>query len=235
MNTETQTENHLPVIAIIGRPNVGKSTLFNYLTNTRHALVADYPGVTRDRQYGRGVVGGRPYWVIDTGGLMEGLDQPVETMVEKQVWQAINESDQVLFVVDAETGLTASDKAISEKLRAFQKKVIVLVNKIDRGNADIAISDFYSLGLGDPQGISAKIGRGVERFISSILSRFPVVEGLSEQITGTSIAVIGRPNVGKSTLINRLLGEERVIVFDAPVQLATVFLYPTNGMAKDIL
>ncbi len=114
--------NELPIFAIIGRPNVGKSTLFNFLTKSRQALVADYPGVTRDRQYGRGVVGGRPYWVIDTGGLMEGLDQPVETMVEKQAWQAIAEADQVFFVVDAETGLTAGDTIIAESLGLFKKR-----------------------------------------------------------------------------------------------------------------
>lgn len=206
----------LPVITIIGRPNVGKSTLFNCLTQTRDALVADFPGVTRDRQYGRGVLGGRPYLVVDTGGIVEAADPAMAKQVEKQVQQAIDEADKILFLVDAHTGLTAADSMIAEQLRALAHKVILVVNKIDRTDAAVAVSDFYQLGFGEPQGIAAKNGRNVETFIRELLASFPVFAETPVTETGICIAVMGRPNVGKSTLINRLLGEERVIVFDEP-------------------
>lgn len=206
----------LPVLTIIGRPNVGKSTLFNYLTRTRDALVADFPGVTRDRQYGRGVVGGRPYLVVDTGGMVEGDDPVIIEQVRKQVQQAVEEADRILFLVDAHAGLCAADAMIAEQLRAYQDKIVLVVNKVDRLDAAIAISDFYRLGFGEPAAIAAVGGRGVESFIRKLLTAFPLDQETSEQDTGICIAVMGRPNVGKSTLINRLLGEERVIVLDQP-------------------
>lgn len=206
----------LPIITIIGRPNVGKSTLFNCLTRTRNALVADFPGVTRDRQYGRGVMGDRPYWVVDTGGIVEAADPQMAKLVEKQVQQAIEEADKILFLVDAHSGLTAADTMIAEQLRSHQKKTVLVVNKVDRLDADTATSEFYQLGFGVPHAIAAKNGRGVEEFIQELLAQFPMPEVIDEAQTGICIAVMGRPNVGKSTLINRILGEERVIVFDEP-------------------
>jgi GTP-binding protein len=206
----------LPVITIIGRPNVGKSTLFNCLTKTRDALVADFPGVTRDRQYGRGVLGGRSYLVVDTGGIVESADPQMAKQVEKQVHQAMEEADRILFLVDVKTGLTAADSMISEQLRTYQKKVILVVNKVDRLDPESVIGEFYRLGFGEPQAIAAKSGRNVEAFIQKSLEPFPIEAEIPPEESGICIAVMGRPNVGKSTLINRLLGEERVIVFDEP-------------------
>lgn len=206
----------LPVVTIIGRPNVGKSTLFNCLTQTRDALVADFPGVTRDRQYGRGVTGGRAYLVIDTGGIVEAADPDMAIQVAKQVQQAIDEADRIIFLVDAQTGLTAADRMIAEQLRPYQKKVVLAVNKIDRLDANLVTGEFYPLGFGQPHAIAAKNGRGVEPFIQELLREFPIPEQETPAEMGVCIAVMGRPNVGKSTLINRMLGEERVIVFDEP-------------------
>ncbi len=207
----------LPVIAVIGRPNVGKSTLFNYLTNTRDALVVDVPGVTRDRQYGEGVVGDRAYLVVDTGGIEEVDDPNMARLTDEQVSLAMEEADTIFFMVDAKAGLVLSDEIIAERLRRYQKKVVLLVNKADRDSAAMVCSDFHALGLGEPQAISAKKGRGVEALMSETLSHFPESEAQSAEIEDSiRIAVVGRPNVGKSTLINRMLGEERLVVFDQP-------------------
>ncbi len=206
----------LPVVTIIGRPNVGKSTLFNCLTQTRNALVADFPGVTRDRQYGRGVLGGRPYLVVDTGGIVAATNEDIAPQVEKQVQQAIDEADRILFLVDAQTSVTAADMMIAEQLRRYQEKVVLVVNKIDRLDADVVTGEFYRLGFGVPHAIAARNGRGVESFIQTLLQPFPIPETVPAEEAGICIAIMGRPNVGKSTLINRILGEERVIVCDEP-------------------
>lgn len=206
----------LPIITIVGRPNVGKSTLFNWLTRTRAALVADMPGVTRDRQYGRGVVGDRPYIIVDTGGIEEPDDTAMAEMTEQQVLQAIQESDIILFMVDGLAGRIAADEAIAKRLRPFAEKVVVLVNKADHHDPDVICSDFYSLGFGRAFAIAAKRGRGVKDAIAAILGRLPPGEPLAPEEAGIKIALVGRPNVGKSTLINRMLGEERVVVYDHP-------------------
>jgi GTP-binding protein len=208
----------LPVFAIIGRPNVGKSTLFNYLTKTRDALVMDMPGVTRDRQYGDGRVGDRAYIVVDTGGLAEPDDPTMAAMTDEQVSQAIEEADRLFFLVDANDGLTAADLSIATELRKKHAyKVTVLVNKVDRTDAAIACGDFYELGLGEPLPITATQGRGVETAVQNLLNDFPKESAFTEdKDAGIKVAVVGRPNVGKSTLINRILGEERVVVFDRP-------------------
>ena len=208
----------LPVFAIIGRPNVGKSTLFNYLTKTRDALVLDIPGVTRDRQYGEGRVGDRRYIVVDTGGIAE-LDNPdMAAMTDEQVDQAMSEADRLLFIVDAKDGLMPIDQMIADKIRRqYRDKVIVLVNKTDRTDATVVCSEFFKLGLGEPLAISATQGRGIETMIQAQLNVFPKVddeEAAKEK--GIRVAIVGRPNVGKSTLVNRILGEERVIVCDHP-------------------
>ncbi len=208
----------LPVIAIIGRPNVGKSTLFNYLTQTRNALVADFPGVTRDRQYGRGVIGEHSYWIVDTGGIAEMDELAISKPIDKQVWQAIEEADYLLFLVDGKDGLMAADQIIAGQLRPYREKIFLVVNKVDRLDAAEITAEFYPIGMGTPYAIAAKNGRGVEELMEKILTSFPSEEAAEQELIGTSIHVIvmGRPNVGKSTLINRILGEERVVVFDQP-------------------
>lgn len=208
----------LPVIALVGRPNVGKSTLFNYLTRTRDALVADYPGLTRDRKYGRVKRGDTPYLLVDTGGITDSNDG-IESVAKRQVQLALEEADVVLFLVDAREGLNSADEAISEMLRKLDKPVILVTNKIDGINADIAASDFYRLGIGDPISIAATHGRGIRDLLVRVNELLPEEDFADEGQQaggGVAIAVVGRPNVGKSTLVNRLLGEERVVVFDEP-------------------
>ncbi len=204
----------LPVIALVGRPNVGKSTLFNYLTRSREALVADYPGLTRDRKYGRVKRGERDCLVVDTGGISD-QNEGIDGFAKQQIHIALAEADIVFFLVDAREGINSSDQAIADSLRKLNKPVVLVANKIDGLNADIAAVDFYSLALGQPVKIAATHGRGVGELLSQIDTLIPPVEEeIEPEDKGISIAVVGRPNVGKSTLVNRLLGEERVVVFD---------------------
>jgi GTP-binding protein len=206
----------LPVIALVGRPNVGKSTLFNFLTRSREALVADLPGLTRDRQYGRVKIGKVPYIIVDTGGIADDAEG-IEGMSKKQVEIALAEADVVCFLVDAREGLSASDKAIADNLRKLAKPIILVTNKVDGLDANIATHDFYSLALGEPIAVAASHGRGVPELLERVAELLPPVKvPEADKSKGIAIAVVGRPNVGKSTLVNRLLGEERVIVFDAP-------------------
>jgi GTP-binding protein len=206
----------LPVIALVGRPNVGKSTLFNRLTRSRDALVADQPGLTRDRKYGTGKLGKHPYVVVDTGGI-SGDQVGIDMLMEQQVRQAIGEADHILFLLDAKEGCAGGDEIIAQELRRTGKPVTLTVNKSEGMEEDLAVSDFYRLGLGDPQPIAAVHGRGVRSLIDGILDTLPLLEeeGTDEE-QGIQIAVVGRPNVGKSTLVNRLLGEERVVAYDQP-------------------
>jgi GTP-binding protein len=206
----------LPVIALVGRPNVGKSTLFNYLTRSREALVADLPGLTRDRQYGRVKQGNLACLVVDTGGIADDAEG-VESFSKKQVQIALNEADLVLFIVDAREGLSASDKVIANDLRKLNKPIILVTNKTDGLDASTASVDFHSLALGAPLAIAASHGRGVPELLARVQAVLPLNPEVTEDTAkGVSIAIVGRPNVGKSTLVNRLLGEERVIVFDQP-------------------
>ena len=206
----------LPVIALVGRPNVGKSTLFNRLTRSRDALVADQPGLTRDRQYGVGRLGDRPYLVVDTGGISGDRDG-VDVLMAQQVQVAIEEADVLLFIVDARDGLTPGDEAIAQNLRRTGKPLRLVVNKVDGLDYDSVAGDFHGLGLGEPAPIAAAHGRGVNRLIDGLLDDLPeTLETSEEEVLGIQIAVVGRPNVGKSTLVNRLLGEERVVAFDQP-------------------
>lgn len=221
----------LPVIALVGRPNVGKSTLFNYLTRSRDALVADYPGLTRDRKYGRVKRGSRECLVVDTGGITD-EKEGIESFAKKQVQVALEEADVIFFMVDAREGLNSSDEAIADSLRKLDKPVVLVANKIDGLNAQVATVDFYSLALGEPVQITATHGRGVKellRYIDQLIP--PVDEEQEEQEKGISIAVIGKPNVGKSTLVNRLLGEERVVVFnEAGTTRDSIFIpFERNG------
>jgi GTP-binding protein len=207
-----------PVIALVGQPNVGKSTLFNYLTRTRDALVADYPGLTRDRQYGRGRVGPRPYIVVDTGGIA-GAPDGVEVGMQQQAMRAVQEADVILFLVDARAGVSAGDQQLADVLRRLGKPLFLVVNKIDGMQRDIAAVEFHALGLGQPWPIASAHGSGVQRLMEAVLSPFEATESepqVPDRDQRIKIAVVGRPNVGKSTLVNRLLGEERVLVYDMP-------------------
>jgi GTP-binding protein len=208
----------LPAVALVGRPNVGKSTLFNRLTATRDALVADYPGLTRDRRYGVGRAAERKFIVIDTGGLVSGDSDAMTALVAAQVELAIEEADAVVLVVDHKSGLTPEDVGIAERLRRESKPVVVAVNKAEGVLSEIAEAEFHSLGLGSPIGISASHGQGVDALLSAALAPFPAAadEDVGETEQGPKVAVIGRPNVGKSTLINRLLGENRLITSPEP-------------------
>jgi GTP-binding protein len=210
----------IPVIALAGRPNVGKSTLFNRLTRTQDALVASLPGLTRDRKYGEGRFGARAFIMVDTGGMAAG-DEQLDGLMERQAWQAIEEADLVLFLVDAREGLSGTDESIAAALRRRGKPLMLVANKIDGLDADSALGEFHRLGLGEPYPVSAAHGRGVERLLGAALAQLaPQADELADasaaQEATVRVAVVGRPNVGKSTLINRMLGEERVLASDQP-------------------
>jgi GTP-binding protein len=210
-----------PVIALVGRPNVGKSTLFNRLTRSRDALVADLPGLTRDRHYGEGRIGERPFLVIDTGGFEPVAKDGIMHEMAKQTKQAVAEADVVIFIVDGRQGLTPHDKTITDFLRKSGRSVMLVVNKSEGMKYTAVTADFYELGLGDPYVISAAHGDGVSDLVDEALN---TAEGqrTEDEISvespdrGVRIAIVGRPNVGKSTLVNTLLGEDRVIAFDMP-------------------
>ncbi len=237
----------VPVVALVGRPNVGKSTLFNRLTRTRDALVADFPGLTRDRKYGQAKLGEHEFIVIDTGGI-DGSEEGVETKMAEQSLAAITEADVVLFMVDGRAGLTVADEAIAQHLRKIEKPAMLVVNKVDGIDADAASAEFWQLGMDSMYQIAASHGRGVTALIDRALNPFAEkllqqnqtdIEDLTEfedqsqqkldyteeeaeqefkrlQAQPIKLAIIGRPNVGKSTLTNRILGEERVVVYDMP-------------------
>ncbi len=209
-----------PVIALIGRPNVGKSTLFNRLTRSRDALVADLPGLTRDRHYGEGRVGARPFLVIDTGGFEPVAKDGILHEMAKQTRQAVAEADVVVFLVDGRQGLTPHDKTITDFLRKTGRSVMLVVNKSEGMKYTSVAADFYELGLGDPYVISAAHGDGVADLVEQALDMATAGKADDEAeapaAKGVRIAIVGRPNVGKSTMVNTLLGEERVIAFDMP-------------------
>ena len=221
----------VPVIALVGRPNVGKSTLFNRLTRSRDAIVGDLSGLTRDRQYGEAKWQGRTYIVIDTGGI-SGDEEGIDAKMAEQSLQAIEEADAVLFMVDARAGLCGADQMIAEHLRKRNKRSFLVVNKVDNLDADLARAEFSPLGMGNALAIAGAHGRGITQLLEATIGDFPkdeVEEALEEDVAegeeakripgpsekdGIKIAIIGRPNVGKSTLVNRMLGEDRVIVYD---------------------
>jgi len=218
----------LPVVALVGRPNVGKSTLFNRFTRTRDALVADLPGLTRDRQYGHATFNDQPFIIIDTGGITGG-EVGVDGLMADQSMQAVREADITLFIVNAREGLTGIDEAFAQQLRSENREIHLVVNKVDGLDQGTVLTEFYSLGFASVSAIAAAHGRGVNRLIEDII--LPSVEDkiktrieqqqlegdeLSDPSQGPKLAIIGRPNVGKSTLVNRMLGEERVVVYDLP-------------------
>jgi GTP-binding protein len=208
----------IPVIALVGRPNVGKSTLFNRLTRTRDAIVAEFAGLTRDRQYGKGAIGDFDYIVVDTGGLT-GDENGIDGPMADQALFAIEEADLVVFLVDAKAGRTAGDEAIAEMLRGQGKPTLLVGNKIDGQNPDYVQGEFTTLGFGEAVFISASNGNGIKSLVNEVIAEHDSIDLESEpevepEDAGIKIAVVGRPNVGKSTLVNRLLGEDRVVVYD---------------------
>lgn len=218
----------LPVIALVGRPNVGKSTLFNRFTRTRDALVADLPGLTRDRQYGHAKFNEQPFIIIDTGGITGG-EVGVDGLMAEQSMQAVREADITLFIVNAREGLTTIDESFAQQLRSENREIHLVVNKVDGLDQDTVLTDFFSLGLESISAVAAAHGRGVNRLIEDVILP-SVQEKINARIElqqleddeqrdpdlGPKLAIIGRPNVGKSTLVNRMLGEERVVVYDLP-------------------
>lgn len=210
----------IPTLVLVGRPNVGKSTLFNRLTKSRDALVHDQPGLTRDRHYGHGRVGDKPYLVVDTGGFEPVVDSGILAEMARQTLQAVDEADAVLFIVDGRTGLAPQDRLIAERLRRTGRPVHLVVNKTEGMPPANAVAEFHELGLGTPYAISAAHGEGVRGLMEIVLAPFPIeAEPESAQAKDEArprIAILGRPNVGKSTLVNSLVGEERVIAFDQP-------------------
>lgn len=210
-----------PVIAVVGRPNVGKSTLFNRLTRSRDALVADQPGLTRDRHYGEGRIGGRPYLVVDTGGFEPIVKEGISFEMARQTRQAILESDSVIFVVDGRAGLAPQDLQIADLLRKSGRPVSLAVNKLEGLTGEGRTAEFYELGLGEPIAISSAHGDGVGGLMQEVLEHLPAPVSEQDEADeiaekGLRVAIVGRPNAGKSTLINALVGEERVIAFDMP-------------------
>jgi GTP-binding protein len=207
-----------PTIVLVGRPNVGKSTLFNRLTRSRDALVADVPGLTRDRHYGDGWLGPRAYYVVDTGGLEPIAREGLLGEMAKQTAAALAEADAIVFLVDARDGVAAQDRRIAEELRKARAAVWVAVNKAEGLDPAIATAEFHELGLGHPLAVSAAHGDGVGTLMEAVLAGLPPApdEDAPPADDGPRIAVVGRPNVGKSTLVNRLLGEERMLVYDTP-------------------
>ncbi|MEO1573694.1 MAG: ribosome biogenesis GTPase Der [Pseudomonadota bacterium] len=205
----------LPVIALVGRPNVGKSTLFNALTRTRDAIVADRPGLTRDRQYGFGAVGPRPYLVVDTGGL-SGDEDGLDGLMARQTQAAIDEADAIVFVVDGREGLTAADEQVAARLRPQSQPIYLVVNKTEGFDPDMVTAEFFALGTGQPLAVSAAHGHNVSSLMDEVLDALPPADGDAAEHSGIKVAIVGRPNVGKSTLVNRLVGEERVVAYDQP-------------------
>ncbi len=240
----------IPVVTLVGRPNVGKSTLFNCLTKTRDALVANFPGLTRDRKYGRAAIAGNKFIVVDTGGIEGHSGSGIEMHIARQMLVAIGEADIVLFIVDARSGLMSADQDIARNLRKRTKVIVLVINKIDGLNPYSATTDFYALGLGQPYPIAASSGRGIRQLIDHAL--IPLLSKQEQEVklcaaaTNTTywdkkntanikrphyhesedslitkdlpikLTIVGSPNVGKSTLINRILGEERIVVYDEP-------------------
>ncbi len=209
----------IPTLVIVGRPNVGKSTLFNRLTRSRDALVADLPGLTRDRHYGRGRVGGRPFIVVDTGGLEPVTQDGIMPAMAQQTQVAIDEADAIVMLVDGRQGLTSQDRTIAAQLRKSGRRIWLVVNKAEGMQPATVSAEFHELALGTPLAISAAHGEGVSELVDLITAEMPLETASSAPAQAESrigIAIVGRPNVGKSTLVNRLLGEDRMLVFDEP-------------------
>ncbi len=224
----------LPIVALVGRPNVGKSTLFNVLTGTRDAIVSDVPGVTRDRQYGFGT-GPVPYVVIDTGGIVEN-PKGIEAQMRAQTERAVSEADRLILITDARSGLTPQDQLIARELRRSGKPITLAVNKAEGLDPELASAEFHTLGVGEPFPIAASHGQGCRELIEGALAGIEVEEGRDPSSPNAiRIAIVGRPNVGKSTLVNRLLGEERVIASEEPGTTRDRILVPFRRDERDFV
>lgn len=202
----------IPVVAVVGRPNVGKSTLFNRFVGRRMAIVDDAPGVTRDRNFAHADWAGRNFFVVDTGGVIEGSDEPLDRAVRKQAFAAVEEADVILFVVDSRSGVHPLDEKLAEILRKSPQPVILVVNKVDNLPSDQSHLDFWSLGMGEPIPLSAISGKGSGDLLDAVVAEFPDLPEEEEEEDVIRVAVVGKPNVGKSSLVNRLFGEDRVVV-----------------------
>jgi GTP-binding protein len=202
----------LPVVAVVGRPNVGKSTLFNRVIGRRVAIVDDRPGVTRDRNFARAEWAGRDFFIVDTGGIIEGSDVPMDRAIRAQAMAAVAEADVILFVVDGKTGVHPLDEQIAGVLRKADKPVIVVVNKLDNLPTEQGHHDFWLLGMGDPFPLSAASGKGSGTLLDRVVAAMPDAAAGEQDEGQIRVAVVGKPNVGKSSFVNRLLGEERVVV-----------------------
>ncbi|WP_419418680.1 ribosome biogenesis GTPase Der [Legionella sp. D16C41] len=225
----------IPVVALVGRPNVGKSTLFNRLTHTQNALVADFPGLTRDRQYGEAEFDNKPFIVVDTGGI--GVDDvAVDELMSKQSRAALDEANIILFLVDGRAGLTGIDETIASRLRKLNKPVFLIVNKTEGFNEEVACAEFQRLGFNNIYSISAAHGQGIENLLQTLTADFVVpVDNIAADDAAIKITFVGRPNVGKSTLINRILGEERVVVYDMPGTTRDSIAIPFNRDEKNYI
>jgi GTP-binding protein len=226
-----------PTLVIVGRPNVGKSTLFNRLTRSRDALVADQPGLTRDRHYGHGRLGSKPFLVVDTGGFEPQAKEGIVHEMARQAEAAIAEADVLVFVVDVRSGVVPQDKVIAELLRRSGRPILLAANKGEGMDRAVVGAEFHELGCGDPCVISAAHGEGVRELVELALEPFPDEVANDDDAGGPRVAIAGRPNVGKSTLINTLLGEERVIAFDMPgtTRDAIEIRFERNGKAYTLI
>ena len=206
----------LPVVAVVGRPNVGKSTFFNRILGRREAIVHDAPGVTRDRNFALADWAGRSFYLVDTGGVIEGSDEPLDRMVRDQALHAMDEADLILLVVDGKAGIHPMDEKVADLLRGRGKPVLVAVNKVDNLPNDPGYLEFWSLGLGEPVPVSSISGKGSGDLLDRVLELLPAEEGREPDPAELRVAVVGKPNVGKSSFVNRLFGEERMVVSDVP-------------------
>src|SRR5690606_33156433 len=211
-NSVAPVRQGLPAVAVVGRPNVGKSTFFNRVLGERRAIVEDEPGVTRDRNFGRAQWAGRHFFLIDTGGLEPENDEPMQAAIRRQVEAAIAEADVIVLLVDGKTGPHPIDHQIAEMLRKVQLPVLLVVNKVDRIPEDLGHHEFWELGLGEPIPVSSLVGKGSGDLLDRVVEMLPPAEEADEDDETLYVAVIGKPNVGKSSFVNRLIGEERMVV-----------------------
>jgi len=206
----------IPIVAVVGRPNVGKSTLFNRFLGRRLAIVDDAPGVTRDRNFARADWAGRHFFVVDTGGVIEDSDEPLDRAVRDQALAAVDEADVILFVVDGKAGIHPLDEKLAEPLRKSSRPVLLVVNKLDNLPRDQGYLEFWEMGMGEPHPLSAISGKGSGDLLDAVVAEFPDATEEGEGEGTIRVAVIGKPNVGKSSFVNRMFGEERVVVSEVP-------------------
>ena len=225
----------LPAVAVVGRPNVGKSTFFNRVLGERRAIVEDQPGVTRDRNFGRAQWAGRSFFLIDTGGLEPESDEPMQAAIRRQVEAAIGEADVIVFLVDGQTGPHPVDHQIADMLRKVDTPVLLVVNKMDRWPQDLSHHEFWELGLGEPLPVSSLVGKGSGDLLDRVVEMLPPLEEEDEDDETLYVAVIGKPNVGKSSFVNRLLGEERMVVSEVAGTTRDSIDTPMRYHGRDIV